>query len=169
MSNLVAVAVVRKTFGLKGEVKVQPLTDSWDEFLRFPRFFLRYKNDQLIEVHVETVKFGGGHLIIKFKEFSSRDESEEIRGSTLLIPRDELPAITEPDTYYYSDILGMQVFEDDEYIGTVEDIHRFGPHETLEILQMDGTELLLPFVRAFIQKIDLNEKKIYIKTIPGLK
>ena len=169
MNNLVAVAVVRKPFGLKGEVKIQPLTDTWDDILHFPRFFLRNKDNQLKVVHVESVKFGGGHLILKFKEFSSRNDIEQIRGNTLLVPKDELPEIQEPDTYYYFDILGMEVYEDDKYIGVVEDIHRFGPHETLEILQEDGTSMLLPFVKAFILKIDLNNKKIYIKTIPGLK
>jgi len=169
LNNLVAVAVVRKPFGLKGEVKIQPLTDSWDDILHFPKFFLRFKDNELREVHVETVKFGGGHLILKLKEFSSRNEIEKIRGAVLLVPKEELPDIKEPNTYYYYDIIGMEVYEENEYIGVVEDIHRFGPHETLEILQEDGTELLLPFVKAFIQKVDLKEKKIFVKTIPGLK
>lgn len=168
MNNLVAVAVVRKPFGLKGEVKIQPLTDSWDDILQFPRFFLRNKDNQLKVVHVESVKFGGGHLILKFKEFSSRNDTEQIKGTTLLVPKDELPEIQEPDTYYYFDLLGLEVYEENKFIGVVEDIHRFGSHETLEISQKDGTPLLLPFVKEFIIKVDLENRKIFIKSIPDL-
>lgn len=166
--KLVAVAVVRKPFGLKGEVKIKPLTDSWNDVLHFTTFLLRDKDNQLKEVHVEAVKLGGGHLILKFKEFSSRNETQKISGSILFVPKDELPEINEPDTYYYFDLIGMEVYEETEFIGIVGNIHRFGSNETLEIIQKDGPPVLLPFVKEFIRKVDLHKRKIFIKSIPGL-
>ncbi len=167
--DLVAVARVLKPFGLRGEVKVQPLTEDGEELRTFSRFFVPYKN-QLITLHTKSIRRGGGHhYLILFQEFRSREEVEFLRGRALWVPRSELQAIEEPDTFYYHDLMDLAVVEDEVVIGHVEDIHRMGGVDILEIRATKGEDFMLPFVKEFILKVDLAAQRIVIRLPKGLR
>ncbi len=167
--DLVAVARVLKPFGLRGEVKVQPLTEDGEELRTFSRFFVPYKK-QLITLHTTSIRRGGGHhYLLQFQEFHSREDVEFLRGRVLLVPREELQTIQEPDTFYYHDLMDLEVVENELVIGHVEDIHRWGGVDILEIRTIEGEDFMLPFVKEFIVKVDLEAHRIIIRTPEGLR
>ncbi len=166
---LVAVARITRPYGLKGEVKVIALTETGEELYRFSRFILvRGGERQILEV--ESLRPGGGHhLILKPASVHSRDEAELLRGKILFVERRELAPIEEADTYYFHDLVGLEVLDTEGIrIGTVHDVHRFGIGETLEIRTPEGAFVLVPFAREYVVEVNLEEGWLRIRRKEGL-
>ena len=69
--------------------------------------------------------------------------------------------------YYFSDLVGLDVFSNDKIIGTVLTVEEGISSNYLRVKVKDK-EKLIPFIPAFIEKVDLDSKKINIKEIEGL-
>ena len=70
--------------------------------------------------------------------------------------------------YYYEELIGLECYDSkDNYIGPVIDLQEVPQGLILEIKGKNKT-ILVPFVEAFIDGIDLEEKKLYINEIEGL-
>ena len=75
----------------------------------------------------------------------------------------------ESDDIYYDDLIGCSVYDGDKYIGKVTDIMEVPQGEILCIDNEEkGKESLVPYVDEFIIDVDIDEKKIIIKSIEGL-
>ena len=77
-------------------------------------------------------------------------------------------AILDEGEYYYEELIGLECYDsNDNYIGPVIDLQEVPQGLILEIKGKNKT-ILVPFVEAFIDGIDLEEKKLYINEIEGL-
>jgi len=80
------------------------------------------------------------------------------RGTALTILRSELPP-TEPDSYYVADLLGLEVWEeDDRVLGAVRDVHPGPANDALEL----DSGLLLPLVEDCVLSVDLSQRRIVV-------
>jgi 16S rRNA processing protein RimM len=78
--------------------------------------------------------------------------------------RERLPAINEENTYYHSDLVGLDaVGEDGVQIGTIHAVHDFGAGAVLEITPPgSGNTLMVPFTDATVPKIDLATRQVVV-------
>ena len=67
MNDKIKVGFIRKAHGLKGEVKILPLTDDSRRFKKIKKLFLENSNESLIEYEVESVRIASDEVILKFK------------------------------------------------------------------------------------------------------
>ena len=58
--------------------------------------------------------------------------------------------------------------EEDNLIGKVKDIEEYASYQTLRISRNKDKDVLVPFVKAFIKNVDLENKKIVIHVLEGL-
>ena len=94
---------------------------------------------------LKAVKPGGKTVIARFAEIADRGAAEALRGTTLSLPRDELPALGEGE-YYHADLIGLScVGADGAALGTVVAVENFGAGDLLEIEKPDGKRALIPF------------------------
>jgi 16S rRNA processing protein RimM len=95
---------------------------------------------------------------------SDRNAAEALTNIDLYVPRDRLPPTGDDDTYYHSDLIGLDaVSGDGTQIGTVHAIHNFGAGDVLEIMPLgSGETLLLPFNATTVPKVDLAAKQIVV-------
>jgi 16S rRNA processing protein RimM len=109
-------------------------------------------------VEIETVRAASNHLVARLKGVADRDSAERLTNTDLYIPRDRLPPIEDNDTYYNSDLIGLDAIgEDGAQIGTVHAVHDFGAGAVLEITPLgSGATLMLPFTAATVPKVDLG-------------
>ena len=64
---------------------------------------------------------------------------------------------------------GLDVYsEENEKIGVVSDVEEGLANNNLRITKEDGTQCLVPYVKAFVKDVQLAENKIIIKVIEGL-
>jgi 16S rRNA processing protein RimM len=172
----IAIGKVLKTIGLKGLVKVEPLTDFPDRFLRTKvvKVFNDLNGTLLqnpltgdFQMTVERVESFGKFFKIKFKGFDSIDDAEKLKGCLLLIPESERVEI-EDDSYYIYELIGLDVYETDTLIGQVTSIENYGAQDLLLVKSPSGKEYMIPYIDEFIVEVRLSDKKIMIKSIEGL-
>jgi 16S rRNA processing protein RimM len=113
---------------------------------------------------IETRRAAQDNLVARIKGVSGRNAAEALTNIDLYVPRDRLPPTGDDDTYYHSDLIGLDaVSGDGTQIGTVHAIHNFGAGDVLEIMPLgSGETLLLPFNATTVPKVDLAAKQIVV-------
>jgi 16S rRNA processing protein RimM len=96
--------------------------------------------------------------ILRLEGSSTRDDAEALRGSELMVPRDEVE-LGEGE-YWASDLEGCTVVDGDVQVGFVRRMSALPSCEVLEVDRPDGSELLVPMVRDAIRSIDLAARRI---------
>lgn len=164
-SPYIAVGRISGPFGVKGELKVEVLTDFPQRFEPGSRLFLTEE-----PVTVASARASGmDRLIVQLDEVRSRTHAETIRrGSTLDIREEDV--IPLPDgAYYRFQLIGLSVVteSDGESIGTVEDIIETGVNDVLVVRAEGRPETLIPNTDE-VATIDLENAVIRVKPIEGL-
>lgn len=158
---MVKFGTILKPVGLKGEVRVFSDSDFVLERLKKGKTFIA--NHQTLTV-LKSRSDGNLHTV-KFKEINSIDEAEKFRQFDLLI--DELDAsLLNENEYYFVQLVGCQVYQNQQLIGSVVAVEEGQTHENLRIERHHKT-FLLPFVKAFIKNVDINRKRIDVQLIEG--
>ena len=70
MQKVLQVGTIIKTHGIRGEVKVYPLTDDVNRFKKLKEVILEPEKDNII-LEIEGVKFFKNLVILKFKGFDN--------------------------------------------------------------------------------------------------
>lgn len=137
-------------FGLKGELKVQSLTDNAQ------RWAVRSKlwaGDQ--PVTVASSREASGHLYVTFKGFRDRTSVERFRHTMLQVPDDALPALPEGE-YYRFQLVGLKVVaRHGGPIGTLDEVLETGGNDVYRVRTPEGTDILLPALDDVILAVDL--------------
>jgi 16S rRNA processing protein RimM len=82
----------------------------------------------------------------------------------LYVPREKLPAIDEPETWYHADLIGLAaVAPDGAAFGHVVAVQNFGAGDLLEIAPVaGGPTLLLPFTDAVVPLVDVVGGRVVV-------
>lgn len=155
---------VVKSHGVTGEVVVEIRTD--DPADRFaPGTRLRAKGPfdggaegSAVSYVIESVRQHGGRLLVRLAGVADRDAADALRGSLFVIDADDLPPIDEPDTYYDHQLVG---------VGVVTEVVHTAAGELLAV-KRDSDEVLVPFVRAIVTSVSLDDGIVEIDPPHGL-
>ncbi len=166
--NLISVAKILNFHGIKGEAKVGFSKGREKQIELLKKVFIK-KNNELLELNVSSVRFHKHFAILKFKEISSVNDIEELKGLDIFIPKQEVEDNLDIDEYLISDLIDMEVFDEDGCnIGSVVQIGENAANNLLCIRDNNGKEHLVPFVKQLVPVVDLKQKHIVINNIEGL-
>jgi len=154
---------VVKISGVRGEVKVACFADSWKPFRHLDRLWLGRPGGPFLPLQFERVRERGRIVILKLKGVDTPEAATGLVGCEVTIPREEAPPPPE-GVYYHYDILGLQVMEGNQFLGTVREVMETPAHDVY-VIQGPTGEWMLPATRAHIRRIDLVAKRIEIE--PG--
>jgi len=166
--EFLTVGQVVRTIGLKGEVKIYPSTHFRDtRFKKGARVFLLNEQNQIErELTIKMHRVNGDCDNVIFEEIGSIEEAEKINKKYLFVEKN--PEFLGKNEYFYSDLIGMKVdFDNGKSIGVVKAIEEYNSYATLRV-KTSGKDVLIPFVKAFILSVSLDEKQIIVKFIEGL-
>lgn len=169
MQEYFEIGQVVNTSGLKGVVKANLFTDDITKIEEFDKVIIE-KNNKQKEYEIQEVKYHKNQALIKFKEIDNIDEAEKLRNSYIKVHRDDEPELPE-DTYYIVDLIGLEVFSDDERrLGTLKDVYPIpsGEHD-IYVVDTGNKEILLPAIGDVIINIDIASKKMIVHLLPGLE
>jgi 16S rRNA processing protein RimM len=166
---LVAVGEVLKPHGLRGEVKVRPLTDRPVERFRALRHCVLWRPeiDQRESCHVSACRFDGDVLLLKIDGFDSPERARSLAGRLLAVERTEaLPA--RDGTFYPWQMEGARVeTRDGRVVGHFAGIDSGGAQELWAI--DDGQrQRLIPAVPEIVLDVNVAERRIVIDPPEGL-
>jgi 16S rRNA processing protein RimM len=173
-------ARIRKSQGRKGEVLAEVLTDYPEKFGERKRVWLLSKpgsSQQCAqEVTLESFflhKGGRTDIVLHFAGVNSIPEAESLRDQIVAIPRSERVPLGE-DEAYVGDLIGCQLIDVSvdpaKLVGEIEGVDRdAGP---VDLLMVKGTatvaEILVPFAKAYLRKIDIEGKRVEMALPEGL-
>ena len=119
------VGVIAGTHGLHGEVKVFPTTDEPRRFLDLKQVIMDTGREERV-LKIRSVKFFKKFVILGFEEMNRIEDVERLKGSELLIPREDAIELEEGE-YFIPDLLGLKVTTDDgRELGVIKDVIETG-------------------------------------------
>ena len=150
MDKFLNVGAVLKPQGIRGEIKVKPLTDSDEDLKAFSFVWIggvKYK--------VLSCRTANGFAYLALRGIADRNAAELLRGQDVLAERKDAPELPE-DTYYIADIVGCTVVtESGKTLGKVADIT---PARTdIYTILSDGKEVLFAAADGVILDIDVEK------------
>lgn len=163
------VAKILTTHGLQGEVKVALITDfPNNRFAAGSRLAL--KDDHNLVLTVKSGRPFKQFWLVTFEEIDDIEQAEKLKGKVLVVCQEnqqELPA----GSYYYHDIIGCQVIDNanKEVIGKITDIEAPGANDIWLVKEKNGNEFWLPYIKDVVKEIDIENQKIYVELMEGLR
>jgi len=151
-SDWVVMGRIAAPFGIKGWVKVQPYSEDPGTLMDFESWRVG-RGEQQMHYSVEVIQDHGKALVAKLAGIDDRDAAYALRGQEISVAKSALPP-PEENEFYWSDLIGLTVFNRDGVeLGKVDSLMESGANDLLVVKGM--REHLIPFVAAFVGKVDL--------------
>jgi len=159
--ELYLTGIILKPKGLKGEVKVEVITDFPESFLSRREYYAGKSVDSVERLKVKKAALAGGFAWLFFEGIDNMEKAEALTGWQLFVEEDQL--LPQPDNRaYLHEIIGMKVLDRHrKEVGIVTNVIRMPAHEVYEV-QVDGKKILLPAIDEFVEEFSLGEKYIII-------
>ncbi|WP_438315747.1 ribosome maturation factor RimM [Candidatus Caldatribacterium sp. SIUC1] len=152
--------------GLRGWVRVLPLTDFSERFVRGAVFLVGSPQGAFVERVVEDVAWRGNFLLLRFRGVTSRQEAEMLRSLFLAIPREDVPPLP-PGHFYHFELVGLEVWERGARRGVVDAVIPMALYDYLLVKDAEGREFFLPFVSAFVVAVRPEEGLLEVSCPEG--
>ncbi len=152
--------------GIRGEVRVYPVTDFPERFLYRERFYVG-RDGAWHWFDVQNARFHKGVAILKLEGVETRNLAEGLRSRLVCVPESDLPPLEEGH-YYHHQIVGLVVKTvEGQVLGRVEGIHSTGANDVY-LVKGEGREYLVPALRRVVRVVDLESRTLTIEPLPGM-
>ncbi len=159
----IKIGVIANTHGLKGELKVKSFTD-FDRFEKGNSVYIKFNNEYL-KVEVKSHRVHKGLDMVVFSGYEDINKVELYKGSEVYLHVEDRHELEE-DEFYYDELIGLEVYYNDELIGKVTNIIDVPQGEILSVERKDEKDVLIPFENKFITSMD--DTKIICENLEGL-
>ncbi|MHC1758658.1 MAG: ribosome maturation factor RimM [Negativicutes bacterium] len=157
-NDLIAVARITTPHGVRGEVKLQPLTD-------FPHRFAETESLLLADgtrMILESARLQRDTVLAKFKGMDTPEAWIPFRRQELYITEDALMPLP-TGQYYIHQIIGLEVVDESGAVqGTVGDVLQTGSNDVYVVKTSDDKEILLPAIDTVVKKIDVSAGRMIV-------
>lgn len=158
------VGVVTNTHGIKGALKVYPYTFDNNRFNEYGEVYI---GEEKLLVHISEVSFYKNLVILNFKEFDNINQVLKYKEAEIYIKTENRKKL-EKDNYYLADLLGCEVYdEDNNFYGHLDEVIQ-GASNDVYVIKNKSKLGYVPAVKEFIKEVDIDNKKIIIKPIEGM-
>ncbi len=166
-----AIGQVVGVHGVRGEVKVEILTEDPHRFGRLQRVFVGPDGQEPAPWPLEGYRLHQGRALLKLQGCDDRNRAETLRGFLVQVPLEEAIRLEEGE-YYEHQILGLEVWTGTgEFLGQVVDILYTGANDVYVVRGSGpaGDELLLPAIADVIREVDLEAGRLVVELLDGLR
>lgn len=158
MKEFLSIGQISKPHGIKGELKIYPLTD---DVKRFRKLKTVYIDD--IEKKIIWCKLQADRVILKIEGIDTMEAAEKYRNKYIQVKRENAVELSK-DTYFIADLLDCSVFDTEgKLIGKMYDVIKTGSNDVYWV--KGEKEVLIPAIKDIVLNIDINEQKIVIKPV----
>jgi len=165
--DLLRLGVIAGTHGLRGDLKVRLLTEGSSALLSARLVHLRDRRGEVTAHQVASAKTHKSTVLLRLQGFESIDAVQALVGAEVLMPRGELPVLTE-DEYYWFELEGLTVVDRHRGdVGILEEMFSTAAHDVYVVRGRFG-EVLIPAVAEFIVEVDRNAKRMLVDLPEGL-
>jgi 16S rRNA processing protein RimM len=148
---LVEVGYIAGAHGLKGEVTIRLHDPDGDSVRKGAQLHLSAPGRPERILRVASVRDSAKGLLASLEGIEDRTSAETLKGSSILMERDDLPPLDEGE-FYYRDVIGLPArLQDGTSLGTVTDV--FHGATDILVVQGDTGEILVPVVEGFVESL----------------
>lgn len=169
MEQTAAIGKVINTHGVKGGLKVQPLSDFPERVKKLTRVFVE-KDNASTPYKVADGFVNGRFWVVHLEGVNDMSAARRLVGALLTIPLSERMTLRK-DEFYLDQILGLAVYTaDGALLGRVRDILQTGSNDVY-VVRGDGEgarDVLIPALKAIVQNIDLDNGRLEVDLPEGL-
>lgn len=158
MENLISIGQIINTHGVKGELKIYPLTDDIKRFRKLKEVVIDGEKKQ-----VSWCKLQSDRVILKIEGIDSMDQAMKFKGKYLEVTREEAVKLPE-GRFFVADIIGCNVIDSEgREHGLVSDVIFTGSNDVYWV--KGKKELLIPAIESVVESIDVENKVIKIRPL----
>lgn len=153
------IGLILKPQGIRGEIKVLPLTDDPHRFIGLKQAFL---SEEKKPVRIMGARVGKDAVYLFLEKIYDRTAAESVRGQFIYIDREHAVKLPE-GRYFIADLIGCEAVDlNGNRLGILKEVLQPGANDVNIVQRPDGSELLIPVVDAFIKDIDIKSRKITV-------
>lgn len=159
------IARIGRCNGLKGDLKLNEMTDFPEQFCRGNCF---WSDAGLLEIE----RYDPHRGVIRFVGYDSVEVSGRLVNAFLYADAEQSRRTCrlEAREYFWFDIIGLKVREGDETIGRVKEIQRLAGTDYLQVVSEDipvrmrgfARTFLVPYVERYVERVDLERGEIVV-------
>jgi len=166
--ELIAVGRVVDNWGRMGLLKVFPITSFPEKIPDKEEVWLWREDYGARKYRVREGRFDGRHVLLGLDDVVDTAGAKSLKGSLVMVDDENLESLPE-GTYYQHQIIGLKVRkEDGTELGSITGILPTGAVDVYVIKKEDG-EVMLPAVKEFIVRVDLEDGVIVVRPPAGLE
>ncbi|MCA1960902.1 MAG: ribosome maturation factor RimM [Desulfomonile sp.] len=160
--TLVVIGEAVKAFGIRGELKIKPFTESFEAFDKSSVLVVGDTPYRLL-----SVRFHKGAALALLEGVDTPEKARELVGSLVKTASENLPD-KEENEYYWFELIGMTVVTNDgRSLGKVTRIIETGANDVLEVEGPFG-DVLIPMIDDVVLDVDTEKKKMIVDPLEGL-
>lgn len=160
-----AIGKITSTHGVKGDVRIYPLTDDPDRFFHLDKAFI---GDMKEEVLPFEPRFHKGLILIRFVGLEDINQILKFKGEYLYVLDEDRVRLPE-GRYFISDLVGCEVFKKSgDSLGIIQDVLQGAGNDVYVVDGGNGREYLIPAVERFVLSVDIVGKRILVDPIEGM-
>ncbi len=167
--DLIAVGIIRKAHGVRGEVSVEPWTDFPDRFSELSSVFLVSPDrSEIVRTSVLSSRGHGERALVRFEVIASPEQVAGFRGWSIEIPATQARKLGE-DEYFLHDLVGLSVIDDaGKDLGKVTSVYEGGGGFLLTVGEGSGA-FDIPFAASICTSVDLAAQRMTVSLPAGLE
>jgi 16S rRNA processing protein RimM len=160
-----AVGRVVRPWGVRGELKVEILTE---DPTRFERLETVYVGPQFAAYHLEQARLHQNMALLKLAGCDDRNAAEALRDLLVQIAIEDALPLEEGECWLYQ-VLGLKVWTTDgEQLGLVQEVLETGANDVYVVQDQRGQQVLIPALKNVVLEIDLDAGQMLVELPAGL-
>ena len=176
-ADAIEVGRITDAWGIKGGFRVQPYAKDPQALFSSRRWYLQPaepRPGQLLKpasvplpplLRIQQAREQGDDIVATAHDITDRNAAEALRGARIFVPRSSFPT-ADDNEFYWVDLIGLQVRNrDGALLGSVAGLLDNGAQSVLQVRpdgEPDAPQRLIPFVEAFIDRVDLQGRCIHV-------
>ena len=169
MKDYLVIGKIGGAHGVRGEVKIIPLTDDVRRFSSLKECMILDEKERVKETkEVEKARVDDTRTLVKFKGIDDRDEVGKLTGFYIAVSREDAVKLPE-GRYFIADLIGLTVVDDERgELGSIKDIINSGASDIIIVKRKGKNELLIPYLNAIVYEVDIPGGTMKVKLPEGL-
>lgn len=157
-------------WGVKGWVKLHSYTRNRADISKYKTWYLQKprSKDEPTPINVLNCREQGQGIVAQFEGVNDRDVAQSMSGQVILVKQSDLPKLPDGE-YYWQQLIGLSVSNDDGPIGTVGSILETGANDVLVCKRAEkgSPEVLIPYTEDVVLSIDLETGSMLVNWDPS--
>jgi 16S rRNA processing protein RimM len=161
--ELIQTGKIVNIHGIKGEVKVQPWSDSPEDLLYFEEIWIDGQKHNVLNARIQK-----SCVLMKIEGVDTPEDAEKLRNKVIFVDKEDFEL--EEGTYFWDDLMGLEAknAQTGESYGKVTDILQTGANDVYEITMTDGKKIYIPAIADSDINVDLEGGVMTFIPLKGL-